>query len=213
MATIKEKEAPMNVGRIVRVIGPVIDVEFAPDAIPAIYNALRITSEGLETPTPVDIIVEVEQHLGEDTVRCVSMHPTDGLARGMKAVDTGGPIMVPVGPEVLGRVMNVVGEVEGLDAIIFDDMVDTGKTLILAARALLKHGARSVMAVATHGVFSGDAVQKIQKSPLDEMIVTDTLPLPRRKQVRKIRVLPVASLFADTILRTHRSESVSSLFM
>jgi ribose-phosphate pyrophosphokinase len=110
-------------------------------------------------------------------------------------------------------VMNVVGEVEDLDAIIFDDMVDTGKTLILAARALLKHGARSVMAVATHGVFSGDAVQKIQKSPLDEMIITDTLPLPRRKLVRKIRVLPVASLFADTILRTHRSESVSSLFM
>lgn len=110
-------------------------------------------------------------------------------------------------------VMNVVGEVEGLDAIIFDDMVDTGKTLILAARALLKHGARSVMAVATHGVFSGDAVKKIQASPLDEMIITDTLPLPRKKQIRKIRVLPVASLFADTILRTHRSESVSSLFM
>ncbi len=110
-------------------------------------------------------------------------------------------------------VMNVVGEVEGLDAIIFDDMVDTGKTLILAARALLKHGARSVMAVATHAVLSGDAVAKVQKSPLDEMIVTDTLPLPRKKQIRKIRVLPVASLFADTILRTHRSESVSSLFI
>jgi len=110
-------------------------------------------------------------------------------------------------------VMNVVGEVDGLDAILFDDMVDTGKTLILAARALLKHGARSVMAVATHAVFSGDAVQKIQKSPLDELIVTDTLPLPRKKLIRKIRVLPVASLFADTILRTHRSESVSSLFM
>jgi ribose-phosphate pyrophosphokinase len=110
-------------------------------------------------------------------------------------------------------VMNVVGEVEGLDAIIFDDMVDTGGTLIKAARALLKHGARSVMAVATHAVFSGDAVQRIQKSPLDELIVTDTLPLPRKKLIRKIRVLPVASLFADTILRTHRSESVSSLFM
>jgi len=110
-------------------------------------------------------------------------------------------------------VMNVVGEVEGLDAIIFDDMVDTGSTLILAARALLRHGARSVMAVATHPVFSGDAVAKLQKSRLDELVVTDTLPLPRKKQVRKIRVLSVASLFADTILRTHRSESVSSLFM
>jgi ribose-phosphate pyrophosphokinase len=110
-------------------------------------------------------------------------------------------------------VMNVVGEVEDLDAIIFDDMVDTASTLVLAARALLKHGARSVMAVATHPIFSGDAVAKIQRSPLDELIITDTLPLPRKKQVRKIRVLPVASLFADTILRTHRSESVSSLFM
>jgi len=110
-------------------------------------------------------------------------------------------------------VMNVVGQVKDLDAIIFDDMVDTGKTLILAARALLKRGARSVMAVATHAVLSGDAVREIQDSPLDELIVTDTLPLPHHKQIRKIRVLPVASLFADTILRTHRNESVSSLFM
>jgi F-type H+-transporting ATPase subunit beta len=78
--------------------------------LPEIYTAIRITSEGFETPMPVDIIVEVEQHLGEDTVRCVSMHSTDGLARGMKALDTGGPITVPVGIEVLGRVMNVVGE-------------------------------------------------------------------------------------------------------
>ncbi|MCX6561095.1 MAG: F0F1 ATP synthase subunit beta [Candidatus Aminicenantes bacterium] len=99
-----------RVGRVIQVIGPVVDVTFRGLELPEIYTAIRITSEGFDTPLPVDIIVEVEQHLGEDTVRCVSMHPTDGLSRGMKAFDTGGPITVPVGIEVLGRVMNVVGE-------------------------------------------------------------------------------------------------------
>ena len=97
-------------GRVVQVIGPVVDVEFRDKALPKIYNAIRITSEGFDTPTPLDIIVEVEQHLGEDRVRCVSMHPTDGLARGMKAVDQDGPITVPVGEATLGRVMNVIGD-------------------------------------------------------------------------------------------------------
>lgn len=97
-------------GRVVQVIGPVVDVEFKGIELPEIYNALRITSEGFDTPTPVDIIVEVEQHLGEDKVRCVSMHPTDGLARGMKAIDLDGPIQVPVGEETLGRMLNVIGE-------------------------------------------------------------------------------------------------------
>ena len=78
--------------------------------LPEIYTAIRITSEGFDTPMPVDIIVEVELHMGEDVVRCVSMHPTDGLARGMKAIDLGGPITVPVGEGTLGRVMNVIGE-------------------------------------------------------------------------------------------------------
>jgi len=99
-----------RVGRVVQVIGPVVDVEFRGEDLPEIYNALRITSEGFDTATPVDIIVEVEQHLGEDRVRCVSMHPTDGLARGMKVVDQEGPIQVPVGEQTLGRVINVIGE-------------------------------------------------------------------------------------------------------
>ena len=97
-------------GVVVQVIGPVVDVLFKGQTVPEIYSAIRITSEGFDSPSPVDIVVEVEQHIGEDTVRCVAMHPTEGLARGMKAVDTGGPITVPVGPEVLGRVMNVIGE-------------------------------------------------------------------------------------------------------
>lgn len=99
-----------RVGRIVQVIGPVIDVEFKGMELPEIYNAIQITSEGFDTPIEVNIIVEVEQHIGEDRVRCVSMHPTDGLARGMKAYDLGRPIEVPVGEETLGRLMNVVGE-------------------------------------------------------------------------------------------------------
>jgi F-type H+-transporting ATPase subunit beta len=106
--TIEKRE--QRIGRVVEVIGPVADVEFKDMELPEIYNAIRITSEGFETPTPVDIIVEVEQHIGEDKVRCVSMHPTDGLARGMKALDLEGPIEIPVGEGTLGRVLNVIGE-------------------------------------------------------------------------------------------------------
>jgi F-type H+-transporting ATPase subunit beta len=107
VAQTKKQE---KIGRIVQVIGPVVDVEFKGHVLPEIYNAIRITSEGFDTPTPIDIIAEAEQHLGEDKVRCVSMHPTDGLARGMKAIDLEGPIQVPVGEETLGRVINVIGE-------------------------------------------------------------------------------------------------------
>jgi F-type H+-transporting ATPase subunit beta len=99
-----------SVGRVVQVIGPVVDVEFKGQNLPEIFNAIRITSEGFDTETPVNIIVEVEQHMGEDKVRCVSMHPTDGLSRGMKAIDQKGPIQVPVGVETLGRMINVIGE-------------------------------------------------------------------------------------------------------
>lgn len=100
----------MRVGRVVQVFGPVIDIEFDGDYIPKIFNAIRITSDGFETPKPIEIIVEVQQHLGENRVRTVSMHPIDGVIRGMKAIDTGGPIEVPVGRETLGRVLNVIGE-------------------------------------------------------------------------------------------------------
>jgi len=107
MAKGKKRE---RIGKVIQVIGPVVDVEFRNKELPGIYNAIRITSEGFKTPVDVDIIVEVEQHIGEDKVRCVSMHPTDGLARGMKAIDLEGPIQVPVGEETLGRVINVIGE-------------------------------------------------------------------------------------------------------
>jgi F-type H+-transporting ATPase subunit beta len=97
-----------KVGKVVQVIGPVLDIEFAGGHLPAIYNAVRVTGQaGSER---IDIIVEVEQHLGENRVRAVAMKPTDGLQRGMEAEDLGGPIAIPVGPETLGRVLNVLGE-------------------------------------------------------------------------------------------------------
>jgi F-type H+/Na+-transporting ATPase subunit beta len=102
--------AAENVGRVVQIIGPVLDIEFD-EGVPPIYNAVRIQDDGSGGGgTPIDVVAEVEQHLGENRARCVSMLPTDGMVRGMKAIDTGGPITVPVGPGTLGRVMNVIGD-------------------------------------------------------------------------------------------------------
>jgi F-type H+-transporting ATPase subunit beta len=101
--------AETNFGKIVAIIGPVLDVEFEAGKLPEIYNALRIRTNTKEAGE-VDIIAEVEQHLGENRVRAVAMKPTDGLQRGMKAEDLGAPISVPVGPQTLGRVLNVLGE-------------------------------------------------------------------------------------------------------
>jgi len=99
-----------KMGRVVQVIGPVVDVEFDEDHLPAIYNAIRIHDPGTETGVPIDVVCEVEQHLGENQVRTVSMLPTEGIVRGMNAEDTGQPITVPVGKASLGRVINVIGE-------------------------------------------------------------------------------------------------------
>ena len=98
------------VGRVVQVIGPVMDIQFEEGHLPAIYNAVRITSEGFKLPEPLDVTAEVQQHLGEGRVRVVAMEPTEGMVRGMKAYDTGQPIAVPVGRPTLGRVMNVLGK-------------------------------------------------------------------------------------------------------
>src|SRR5512147_2246873 len=98
-----------NIGRVIQVAGPAVDVQFSEANLPAIYQALRVTSEGFDVPMPINVILEVEQHLGEGRVRCVAMEPTDGMVRGMKVIDLGGPISVPVGHGTLGRVMNVIG--------------------------------------------------------------------------------------------------------
>ncbi|HXH07177.1 MAG TPA: F0F1 ATP synthase subunit beta [Vicinamibacterales bacterium] len=98
-------------GRVVQVIGPVVDVEFEGGHLPEIYNAVRVVSDGeVAAGVHIDVVCEVEQHLGEGRVRTVAMKPTDGMQRGMRAVDTGGPITMPVGPATLGRVLNVLGE-------------------------------------------------------------------------------------------------------
>jgi F-type H+-transporting ATPase subunit beta len=104
-----QTSAAARTGKVVQVIGPVIDIEF-PDGLPEIYNAVRIVAEAIDGRDKIDIVTEVEQHLGENRVRTVAMQPTDGLTRGMTAIDTGAAIMVPVGPETLGRVLNVLGE-------------------------------------------------------------------------------------------------------
>ncbi|MDD6289322.1 MAG: F0F1 ATP synthase subunit beta [Eggerthellales bacterium] len=96
------------VGRVVRVVGAVVDIEFPADQMPAIYNALKV--QGTTPLGEVDIVLEVQTHLPGDLVRAVAMSSTDGMVRGMEAVDTGNPIMMPVGPNTLGRIWNVIGE-------------------------------------------------------------------------------------------------------
>jgi len=108
MADTKEKESPMNVGRIVRVVGPVIDVEYAPDAMPAIHSALTV--DGETAIGPIHLVAEVQQHLPGNLVRAVAMSSTDGITRGMDVLDTGSPIKMPVGPSTLGRIWNVIGQ-------------------------------------------------------------------------------------------------------
>src|SRR6059058_4176371 len=101
---------PENIGHVVQVAGPAVDVQFTESAMPPIYEALKVVDEGFQVPTAINVILEVQQHLGEGRVKCVAMEPTDGMVRGMKAEDMGGPISVPVGKETLGRVINVIGE-------------------------------------------------------------------------------------------------------
>lgn len=98
------------VGKVIQVAGPAVDLQFPEGNLPSIYTAVKISSEGFDVPTPMEITVEVMQHLGEGRVRCVSMQPTEGLVRGFKATSLGAPITVPVGKETLGRVLNVLGE-------------------------------------------------------------------------------------------------------
>jgi F-type H+/Na+-transporting ATPase subunit beta len=99
-----------NIGKVIQISGPAVDIQFSEANLPPIYQAIRITSQGFEVPEPISIVVEVQQHLGEGRVRCVAMEATEGMVRGMKALDLGGPISVPVGKPTLGRVINVIGE-------------------------------------------------------------------------------------------------------
>ncbi|MFB3827135.1 MAG: F0F1 ATP synthase subunit beta [Bryobacteraceae bacterium] len=100
----------LAIGKVVQVAGPAVDCEFPEGRIPRVHTAIRITSEGFNVPQPIDIICEAEQHIGEGRVRTVALQPTEGLVRGMKAASLGHPVQVPVGPQTLGRVMNVIGQ-------------------------------------------------------------------------------------------------------
>jgi ribose-phosphate pyrophosphokinase len=114
----------------------------------------------------------------------------------------------------VATVMNIIGEVEGRSCVIMDDLVDTANTLCEAAQALKEHGAKKVLAYCTHAVLSGRAVERIGNSVLDELVVTDTIPLrDDARQCPRIRQLTVAGLLAETILRISNEDSVSSLFM
>jgi len=114
----------------------------------------------------------------------------------------------------VSEVMNIIGEVEGKSCVLVDDMVDTAGTLCHAAKALKDHGAKRVVAYITHPVLSGPAVDRIEASALDELVVTDTIPLRENAQAcRKIRQLSVAGLLAETMRRIRDEESVSSLYL
>ncbi|PTM54822.1 ribose-phosphate diphosphokinase [Desmospora activa] len=112
----------------------------------------------------------------------------------------------------VAEVMNIVGDVKGRRAIIIDDIIDTAGTITLAANALLEYGAKEVYACCTHPVFSGPAIQRIKEANIKEMVVTNTIPLSEEKQLEKMRVLSVAPLIGEAIIRVHEELSVSKLF-
>src|SRR6201981_1669726 len=161
-----------NIGHVIQITGPAVDVQFTESAMPPIYQALRVVSDGFNVPAPINVVLEVQQHLGEGRVRAVAMEATEGMVRGMKAIDTGGPISVPVGHGTLGRVMNVVGEpVDNLGPIqakqrmpihrpapLFEDqattaeMFETGVKVIDLIQPFLKGG--------KIGLFGGAGVGK-----------------------------------------------------
>src|SRR5207237_284733 len=121
---------------------------------------------------------------------------------------------VPISAKVVAEVMNIIGDVEGRSCVIMDDIVDTANTLCKAATALKEHGAKKVVAYCTHPVLSGGAVARIAESDMDEIVVTDTIPLsPEARACSRIRQLSCAQLLAETMTRISNEESVSSLFI
>jgi ribose-phosphate pyrophosphokinase len=150
---------------------------------------------------------------------CIVVSPDVGgvvRARALaKRLDTDLAIIDKRRPKAnVSEVMNIIGEVRGRTCVIMDDMVDTAGTLTKAADALKEHGATRVLAYCTHPVLSGNAVERVAQSSLDELVVTDSIPLsPAAEACGKIRVISCAQLIAETILRINRADSVSSLFM
>ena len=112
----------------------------------------------------------------------------------------------------VAEVMNIIGNVEGRTVIVVDDMIDTAGTITLGAEALLERGAKKVYACCTHPVLSGPAIERLKASPMEEVVVTNTIPLRENQKIDKIKVLSVAPLFAEAILRIHKNRALSTLF-
>ena len=110
------------------------------------------------------------------------------------------------------EISHLVGNLEGLDVLIIDDMIDTAGTTVNAAKAALEKGAKSVTAIATHGVLSGPAITRLETSPIDKVIVTDTIHIPNEKKFVKMKIVSVSKVFAEAVNRVHNGESVSALF-
>ncbi len=165
-------------------------------AMPVLVNHLRSYGENLVVVSPdagrVKVAERYAQQLHAD-LAIVHKRRLKGLKNAVEAKD-------------------VVGEVEGRDCVLIDDMIDTAGTICSAAELLVERGARSVSAAATHGVFSGPAVDRLKNSVLDKVIVTDTLPMPSDKQFDKLVVLSVAPLIADAIRAVFEDTSVSRIF-
>ena len=134
-----------NIGKVIQVSGPAVDVQFEEATMPPIYQALRVVSDGFTVPTPINVILEVQQHLGEGRVRTVAMEATDGMVRGMNAIDLGGPIRMPVGKETLGRVLFD-------EQSTSEEMFETGIKVIDLIQPFLKGG--------KIGLFGGAGVGK-----------------------------------------------------
>ena len=109
--------------------------------------------------------------------------------------------------------MNIIGDIEGKNCIIVDDMIDTAGTICNAGQALIDLGAKSVSACATHAVLSGPALERLEASPFDEVVFLNTIPIPEEKRLNKFKILSVAPLFAEAMLRIHNNDSVSKLFV
>jgi len=181
-----------------------------------IQGFFDIPVDNLFAGTPV-FVPYVQKHCNVDKLTIVSPD-VGGVVRARafaKRLGDAGLAIIDKRREKAGisEVMHVIGEVEGRDCILIDDMVDSAGTICNAAHALMEYGAASVRAVASHGVFSGSAVERIEKSPMLEMLVTDSIKATdKTSNCSKIKYLPVASLFGEAILRISEERSVSSLF-
>ena len=112
----------------------------------------------------------------------------------------------------VSEIMNIIGDIEGKNCVLLDDMIDTAGTITNAANALKDLGAKSVRACATHAVLSGPAIQRIQDSAIEELVLLNTMPIPDEKMIDKIKVLSVGPMFAESLVRIHNNESISKLF-